>query len=100
MIHTGLRGAEWSSELVSLMRSYSHLDQGAQQFVDVHDRLEGALKLNSNRLNQVEIRRDYDRSLPKILAFGGELNQVWTQIIFVICLPLPTNPRDHVQVFA
>jgi signal transduction histidine kinase len=29
----------------------------------------------------VKVARDYDRSLPKICAQAGELNQVWTNVI-------------------
>ena len=36
-----------------------------------------AHKLGEN----IEIVRDYDRALPKIAAFPGELNQVWTNLI-------------------
>ena len=82
MIQAGLRGAERVSELVQSMRSYSHLDRGAKQEVDVHQGLEDTLQLLSHKLKQgVKIKRTYDRSLPKILAFGSELNQVWTNLI-------------------
>lgn len=82
MIQSGLRGAERVSELVQSMRSYSHLDRGAKQQVDVHQGLEDTLQLLSHKLKQgVKIQRQYDRSLPKILAFGSELNQVWTNLI-------------------
>ena len=82
MIQSGLRGAERVSELVQSMRSYSHLDRGAKQQVDVHQGLEDTLQLLSHKLKQgIKIKRTYDRSLPKILAFGSELNQVWTNLI-------------------
>ena len=82
MIQSGLKGAERVSELVQSMRSYSHLDRGAKQEVDVHQGLEDTLQLLSHKLKQgVKIKRTYDRSLPKILAFGSELNQVWTNLI-------------------
>lgn len=82
MINNGLRGAERISELVSSMKSYSHLDRGAQQFVDVHDGLEDTLKLFSYKLKQgVSVCRKYNRALPKICAYGSELNQVWTNLI-------------------
>jgi signal transduction histidine kinase len=35
----------------------------------------------SHRLKGIEIVRDYDRSLPRITANAGELNQVWTNLI-------------------
>ncbi|HEY9770625.1 MAG TPA: ATP-binding protein [Coleofasciculaceae cyanobacterium] len=82
MIQSGLRGAERVSDLVQSMRSYSHLDRGAKQEVDVHQGLEDTIQLLSHKLKQgVKIKRTYDRALPKILAFGSELNQVWTNLI-------------------
>jgi hypothetical protein len=44
MISGGLRGAERISELVQSMKSYSHLDRGAQQIIDVHEGLEDTLR--------------------------------------------------------
>ena len=82
MIQSGLRGAERVSELVQSMRSYSHLDRGAKQQVDVHQGLEDTIQLLSHKLKQgIKIDRIYDRDLPSILAFGSELNQVWTNLI-------------------
>ncbi|MDY7024503.1 MAG: ATP-binding protein [Cyanobacteriota bacterium] len=82
MIKNGLRGAERISDLVHSMKSYSHLDRGAQQFVDIHDGLEDTLKLFSYKLKHgVSVNRKYDRTLPKICAYGSELNQVWTNLI-------------------
>lgn len=82
MIKNGLRGAERISELVHSMKSYSHLDRGAQQFVDVHEGLEDTLRLFSFKLKHgVTVRRKYDCTLPKICAYGSELNQVWTNLI-------------------
>ena len=82
MIQSGLRGAERVSALVQSMKSYSYLDRGAKQQVDIHQGIEDTIQLLSHKLKQgVKIKRSYDRSLPKILAFGSELNQVWTNLI-------------------
>lgn len=82
MIQGGLRGAERISTLVQAMKSYSHLDQGAQQELDVHQGIEDTLCLFAYKLKYgVQVQRTYDRTLPKILAYGSELNQVWTNLI-------------------
>ncbi len=82
MITSGLRGAGRISELVQSMKSYSYMDQGVQQFVDVHEGLEDTLRLLSYKLRQgIEVRRSYNRSLPHLSAFGSELNQVWTHLL-------------------
>ena len=69
------------STLVAAVKQYSHLDQAPEQEVDVHDGLESTLVLLGHKLRGVEIVRDYDRSLPRIPAHGGELNQVWTNLV-------------------
>ncbi len=81
-IASGLRGAKRISKLVESMKSYSYLDRGVQQFIDVHAGLEDTLQLFSYKLkHKIKIQRSYDRSLPQILAYGSELNQVWTNLI-------------------
>lgn len=82
MIKHGLGGAERISELVQAMKSYSYLDQGTQQEVDVHQGLEDTLRLFGHKLKQgIQVRRQYEPQLPKVLAYGSELNQVWTNLI-------------------
>ncbi|MGK7917797.1 MAG: sensor histidine kinase [Prochloraceae cyanobacterium] len=81
-IESGLRGAQRICELVQSMKSYSHLDRGAGQIVDVREGLEDTLRLFSYKLKQgIELRRSYAQNLPKISAYGSELNQVWTNLI-------------------
>src|SRR4029453_7444390 len=70
------------SELVAAMKDYSHLDKGPFESIDVHDGLESTLLIMGHKLKRgIDVVRTYDRSLPKICAQGGELNQVWTNII-------------------
>ena len=52
-----------------------------KQLVDVHQGLEDTLQLLSHKLKQgIKVNRVYDRTLPKIQAYGSELNQVWTNL--------------------
>jgi signal transduction histidine kinase len=82
MISSGLRGAERIAELVKSMKSYSYLDQGTQQLVDIHDGIEDTLRLFSHRLKQgIEVHRSYQQPIAQIHAYGSELNQVWTNLI-------------------
>jgi signal transduction histidine kinase len=70
------------SELVAAMKDYSHLDKAEFGRIDVHNGLESTLVILGHKLKKgVKVVREYDRSLPEICAQGGELNQVWTNII-------------------
>ncbi len=70
------------SELVKAMKEYSYMDKTSTREVDLHEGLENTLAILGHKLKKgVEVVRNYDRSLPRIQAHGGELNQVWTNLI-------------------
>jgi signal transduction histidine kinase len=57
------------------------MDQAPVQEVDVHEGLENTLTMLGYKLKNMTLVREYDRSIPRITAYGGELNQVWTNLI-------------------
>jgi signal transduction histidine kinase len=71
------------SELVGAIKEYSYMDQASVQELDVHKGLENTLLILKYKLRKkdITVTRDYDESLPRIKAYGSELNQVWTNLI-------------------
>jgi signal transduction histidine kinase len=76
------QGTDRIVKIVKALKSYSYLDQGPKQTIDIHEGLDNTLVMLQSRLNpDIEVRRNYATGLPRIEAFGSELNQVWTNII-------------------
>jgi signal transduction histidine kinase len=70
------------STLIGAAKQYTQMDRSPLQHLDVHDGLESTLTMLGHKLGTgIEVVRDYDRSLPKLPAYEGELNQVWTNLI-------------------
>src|ERR1051326_5178964 len=69
------------AELVKAIKSYSHMDESPMQEVDVHEGIESTLTMLGYKLKNVQVVRAFDRSAPRIMAYGSELNQVWTNLI-------------------
>jgi signal transduction histidine kinase len=69
------------ADLVKAIKSYTHMDQSPMQEVDVHEGIESTLTMLGYKLKNVQVVRAFDRSAPRITAYGGELNQVWTNLI-------------------
>jgi signal transduction histidine kinase len=69
------------ADLVKAIKSYTHMDQSPMQEVDVHEGIESTLTMLGYKLKNVKVVRTFDRSAPRITAYGGELNQVWTNLI-------------------
>jgi signal transduction histidine kinase len=76
------QGTSRITEIVKALKSYTYLDQAPVQSVDIHEGLNDTLVMLRSKLKAgVQVRRDYAQDLPRIEAFGSELNQVWTNII-------------------
>ncbi len=69
------------SDLVSAVKEYTYMDQAPLQEVDLQKGLDNTLKILNHKLKHIEVSREYDPEMPRILARGGELNQVWTNLI-------------------
>jgi signal transduction histidine kinase len=70
------------STLVGAAKQYSQLDRAPYQVVDVHELLDSTLLMLAAKIGDgITVVKDYDRGLPRIPAYPGELNQVWTNLI-------------------
>ena len=76
------------STLVADAKQYSHLDRAPFQVADVHELLRSTLVMFADRLSKdgkvakaITVVKEFDRSLPEIPCYPGDLNQVWTNII-------------------
>jgi signal transduction histidine kinase len=75
------QGTRRIADLVAAVKAYTYMDQGEVQAVDIHRDLENTLVVLRHKLKTIRIQREFDPELPQIFARGGELNQVWTNLI-------------------
>jgi signal transduction histidine kinase len=78
-----LESADRMSHLVKAVKSYAYMDRGDVVIADVHEGLESTLIMLGHKLKHthIKIKRDYDKTLPKLTLRGSELNQVWTNVL-------------------
>ena len=71
------------SALVDAAKQYSQMDRAPHQQIDVHTGLDSTLIMLGAKLGKfaIAVEKQYDRDLPTIPAYPGELNQVWTNLI-------------------
>jgi signal transduction histidine kinase len=70
-------------KLVKAIKAYAFTDRGEVVETDIHEGLDTTLVVLGHKLKHTSIgvRREYDRSLPKLTLRGSELNQVWTNLL-------------------
>jgi signal transduction histidine kinase len=76
------QGSARISEIVGALKSYSYLGQAPAQNVDLREGLDNTLVMLRSKLKGgISVHRDYAADVPKVPAYGSELNQVWTNIL-------------------
>ena len=68
-------------DLIGAVKDYSNMDRAPILEVDVPTGIDATLQMLNSRMSNVDIERDYQPNLPRISAYAGELNQVWTALI-------------------
>jgi signal transduction histidine kinase len=70
------------SEIVGAMKSYTHMDQAqAKAPNDLREGIETTLTILKHKVKRKDltVRKDFG-AVPLVPAYGGELNQVWTNL--------------------
>lgn len=93
-------GSRRLSGVVGALRSYAYLDRGPVQPVDVVRGLEDTLTLLGGATAGVRIVRELAPGLPAVTGTGGELNQVWTNLVQNACDALAGTARPTLTLRA
>ena len=79
-----LSAADRISHLVQSIKVHSHLDRNPnKQEIDIRDGIESTLTILGHKLRKksIVVKREFAEDMPKVPAYPGELNQVWTNLI-------------------
>ena len=87
------------SELVGAIKEYSYMDQASRQEVDLHKGIENTLLILKHKLKKknITVVKEYAEDLPRVTAFGSELNQLWTNLIVNAIEAMPEGGRLKVR---
>jgi signal transduction histidine kinase len=72
------------SALLAGAKLYSQMDRAPYQTADVHELLHSTLMMFGDKVGKdsdVRVVKEFDKTLPELLCYPGDLNQVWTNII-------------------
>jgi signal transduction histidine kinase len=82
LLETLEHSTERITNLISAVDDRGEASEIALETVDLHEGIENALTILGHKLKRgITVVRDYDRSIAPFPAYGGELKQVWTNII-------------------
>ena len=93
--------SERISDLVGAVKNFTFMDKDSnRQMVDIHTGIRNTLTMLNYKLRKANINviEHYDETIPKIKAFPGELNQVWTNIIDNAIDAMEVNGKGNLKI--
>ncbi len=82
LIKSCKEGAERAKNIIQDLKSFSRMEEVSITDVDIPHEIDVTLNILYNKLkNKTEIHKEYEDNIPPIEAFGGQLNQVFMNIL-------------------
>lgn len=82
LIKSCKEGADRAKNIIQDLKSFSRMEEVSITDVDLPHEIDMTLNILHNKLkNKAEIHKEYMENVPKIEAFGGQLNQVFMNIL-------------------
>jgi signal transduction histidine kinase len=89
------RGAIRTMEIVKGLRVFSRLDEEERKMASIKECLESTLILLNNKMkNRIQLKKYYDETMPEIMCYPGQLNQVFMNIINNAIQAIPEDRKD------
>lgn len=82
LIKSCKEGAERAKNIIQDLKSFSRMEEVSIKDVDLPAEIDTVLNILHNKIkNKAEVHKEYMENVPKVEAFGGQLNQVFMNIL-------------------
>ena len=82
LIKSCKEGADRAKNIIQDLKSFSRMEEATIVDVNVPQEIDTTLNILHNKIkNKAEIHKEYIENVPKVEAFGGQLNQVFMNIL-------------------
>lgn len=99
ILHVNDLAVERMDSLVKSLRSFGRVDRAELDYADVHEGLDSTLAILAHELKEVVVVREYG-TLPRILCFPQQLNQVFLNLLVNAAQASPAGGRITITTLA
>ncbi|MCD8025019.1 MAG: ATP-binding protein, partial [Candidatus Gastranaerophilales bacterium] len=82
LIKSCMEGVERTKNIILDLKNFSRMDEMVFSECNIPKEIDTTLNILNNKLkNRITVHKEYEENLPKIEAYGGQINQVFMNII-------------------
>ena len=82
LIKSCIEGVERTKNIILDLKNFSRMDEMVFSECDIPKEIDTTLNILNNKIkNRITVHKNYEANVPKIEAFGGQLNQVFMNIL-------------------
>ena len=82
LIKSCQEGTERTKNIIADLKNFSRMEEMVVNSVDLEKEIDTTLNILHSKLkNRIEVHKEYEENLPRIDAYGGQLNQVFMNIL-------------------
>ena len=92
-------GTERTKNIILNLKDFSRMEESAITDVDLSKEIDSTLNILNNKFkNKITVHKDYHEDVPKIEAYGGQLNQVFMNILDNAAFAVSDKDRGDVWI--
>jgi len=99
LIQSCHEGTERTKNIILDLKNFSRLDERVINNINLEKEIDTTLNILNNKLkNKIEVIKEYEQDLPLIEGFGGQLNQVFINILDNACYAIGEAGKIYIRV--
>lgn len=92
-------GTDRTKNIIMNLKNFSRLDEMVVNEVDLKKEIDTTLNILSNKTkNRIEIIKEYETDIPPVEGYGGQLNQVFMNVLDNACYAIKGEGKIYIRI--
>lgn len=99
LIRSCIEGTERTKNIILDLKNFSRMEEMVMTQFDIPKEIDTTLNILNNKYkNRITVHKEYEENLPKIEAYGGQINQVFMNILDNASAAIEGNGDVYINV--
>lgn len=99
LIESCYEGTQRTKDIIMDLKNFSRLDEMVISKIDLKKEIDTTLNILNNKIkNRINVVKEYDADIPQIEGYGGQLNQIFMNILDNACYAIKEKGIIYIRI--